>query len=62
MPLIRKQIDQLENVGDSLVLSDFGGGLNDTASNEVLQNNESIALITINAIGFDFEYGAAGRR
>lgn len=27
-----------------------------------LQNGESTALITINAIGFDFEYGAPGRR
>ncbi len=42
MPLIRKQIDQIENTGDSLILSSFDGGLNDTASNEILQDNESI--------------------
>ncbi len=42
MPLIRQKIDQLENTGDSKVLIRFDGGLNDTVSNDVLQDNESI--------------------
>ncbi len=42
MPLLRKQIDVIENVGDSKNINNFGGGLNDTASNEVLQDDESI--------------------
>ena len=42
MPLLRQQIDQLENVGDTLDIKDFSGGLNDTASNEILKDSESI--------------------
>ena len=42
MPLLRKQVDQIENVGDSKQINRFDGGLNDTASNDLLQDNESI--------------------
>ena len=36
------QIDQLDNAGDSKVLNRYDGGLNDTDSNEILRDNESI--------------------
>lgn len=39
---LRNQIDTLENEGDSKVITRFDGGLNDTVSNDVLADNESI--------------------
>lgn len=42
MPKAILQIDQLSNVRGSKILDDYGGGLNDTTSNEKLDDNEAI--------------------
>ena len=42
MPKIQPVIDQIENVGDSIKLLDYSGGLNTNSSNEILQKNEAI--------------------
>ena len=42
MPRLYRAIDTLDNVGDSIKLSRFDGGLNVHDSNEVLKNSEAI--------------------
>lgn len=42
MPILQKQIDQIDNVGGSIVIPDFSGGLNTKESNEILKDNEAI--------------------
>jgi len=42
MPKLYQVIDQIENVGDSKYIPDFSMGLNTTAANEKLLDNESI--------------------
>ena len=42
MPKLEPIIDVLDNVGDSIIINDYSGGLNTTESNELLKNNEAI--------------------
>ena len=42
MPRLYKQIDAIENVGGTITLTRFDGGLNLTKSNEILSDNEAI--------------------
>lgn len=37
-----RNIDALDNMGGSIIINDFSGGLNTTDSNELLQDNEAI--------------------